>query len=321
MLIAGSVDGGYYFIATPMKLLCELPIEITPGLRISKASPEQLNDIHQFLVVNNPFFASRRSLYELDWVNDKPHSWAPVALHPSEWRYHVLSFCGGPKEAERFQDAAKLHSVPIQCYPWALFTTDHFGVGERIGASSSGAMPYALSTPVPHFPASPIVVDAQTVGAWRNEYRVLCELDTARHPGIARAVSLFRELDAVPPQNGFRVLGLFMLLEMLLTHNPGDKEIGDSLSHQISTKIPLLLRRAPFLVDRAAFGNCSEVKLWKSLYLYRSKIAHGGSADFSKDLQVLKSPQVVDQYLTEVAKTLMRQALREPQLFDDLKAV
>jgi hypothetical protein len=55
-------------------------------------------------------------------------------------------------------------------------------------------------------------------------------LDHVKHSGIVRAVDILEKFGRLPLSDDLRVLGYFMVLEMLLTHNPNDKEIGDSLS-------------------------------------------------------------------------------------------
>jgi hypothetical protein len=114
-------------------------------------------------------------------------------------------------------------------------------------------------------------------------------------------------------------LGLFAVIESLLTHDP--KGGYDSLGHQIRSKIPLLDRRMEKRLDYTVFQNANADSLWKKLYDYRSTIAHGGRADFSGPLNVLKTPKTVSDFLDTAVKALIRHATKEPELVFDLRAV
>jgi len=55
------------------------------------------------------------------------------------------------------------------------------------------------------------------------------------------------------------------------------------------------------------------------MYAYRSSVAHGGQADFTKDLKVLKSHTQALKLIKNTTKAVIKQALQEPQLLGDLK--
>jgi hypothetical protein len=112
-----------------------------------------------------------------------------------------------------------------------------------------------------------------------------------------------------------------MTLEMLLTHNPNDKDVGDSLSHQISTKVALLERRLAKPLNYAVLSEAKSTVVWKKLYAFRSAIAHGGTADFKGALSILQSPQAATEFLAEATALILRHALDEPALFDSLKPI
>jgi hypothetical protein len=114
------------------------------------------------------------------------------------------------------------------------------------------------------------------------------------------------------------ILGLFAVIESIITHQP-KAEAGDSLSHQIRTKIPLLAKRFDDKIDyRNFFSISDENKIWKNLYDYRSRIAHGGKIHFPNQLKIKNSIFIVD-FLRTVCKLLLRKAISEPQLCMDLR--
>jgi hypothetical protein len=109
---------------------------------------------------------------------------------------------------------------------------------------------------------------------------------------------------------------------MLLTHNPNDREIGDSLSHQISTKVPLLSSRFSVPLEYSLFRNdVAPPAIWKKLYEYRSKIAHGDLPDFSGRLQLLTDQTTAVRFLEDAVRQIVRHALDEPELVDALKPI
>ena len=116
------------------------------------------------------------------------------------------------------------------------------------------------------------------------------------------------------------LLSHFTIIEGLLTHAPGP-DAGDSLNHQISTKIPLLFARMERPVQhQQIFGEIEIRKLWKKLYAVRSVFAHGDNADFRGKFAELKSFDLVERYVYSSMKGLLRLALREPQLVYDLRS-
>ena len=116
------------------------------------------------------------------------------------------------------------------------------------------------------------------------------------------------------------LLSHFTIVEGLLTHSP-KTDAGDSLNHQISTKIPLLFRRMEDGVNHVPFfGEIEISKLWKDLDGVRSAFAHGDHADFKGKFSKLKEFALVERYVYLSMKALLRLALREPQLIYDLRA-
>jgi hypothetical protein len=117
----------------------------------------------------------------------------------------------------------------------------------------------------------------------------------------------------------FDVLAMFMLIDMFLTHNPGDREIGDSLVHQVRHKVPFVFERKCEQIDYSQFAGASSDQIWKKLYKYRSCIAHGEEPDFGSKLRVLRDQETANHFLTNVTRRLIRFSLDDPGLFEGLK--
>jgi hypothetical protein len=130
------------------------------------------------------------------------------------------------------------------------------------------------------------------------------------------------ELRALPRTSRFHYLGCFTVLESLLTHAPRPDDRYDSITRQVIGKVNLLGNRmANRLPYDTHFGKMAPETVWKKLYAYRSLAAHGTPADFSAgDLAALGSADNALAFVRITAKALLRQALREPGLFRDLKA-
>jgi len=127
------------------------------------------------------------------------------------------------------------------------------------------------------------------------------------------------ELEALPRYSSLLFLGYFALLESVLTHQPDPKDPLDSITRQVKTKIALLDNRFVRRLDYGAFGKEKPATIWTKMYDYRSALAHGGRADFKGKHSVLGNHANALQLLKQTVAALVRQALLEPQLLDDLR--
>ena len=142
----------------------------------------------------------------------------------------------------------------------------------------------------------------------------------AERKHLQRAFQRFDTLKSLPRKSELVVIGLFSIVESLITHCPKLTESSDSLKHQIKTKIPLLRKRFELPLDyNDFFGSAGEETIWSKLYDYRSEIVHGEQADIDSKLQILKSRENVIAFLRETVKLLLLLALKEPVLLRDLK--
>ena len=159
-------------------------------------------------------------------------------------------------------------------------------------------------------------VDLQLAGECCSELKSLPK----QYAHIRRAFQRFATLRAVPKSSELTVIGLFSVIESLLTHAPKANDPTDSLIRQISHKIPLVRKRFRRALDHnSVFGGLNEDSLWKKLYEYRSKVVHGEDAKLSGNLQALKDQKTVADFLREIVKLLLIQSLDEPLLVTDLK--
>lgn len=177
-----------------------------------------------------------------------------------------------------------------------------------------------------------LVADSRDVGpkeiaSIERTWKLLIDFEANGDPSfrfIKKAISDFFELKRVPARAPIYVVGLFAIIEMLLTTQQ-DKTTENSLSHQLKEKLSLFGNRfADPIVLNEHFPKAQQMSL-KSvvsrLYGYRSKVAHGSDVDFSGgDMQVLESHEAVWKFLRVLVRKLLLQAVSEPALFRDMKS-
>lgn len=315
-----NISGGWSFILNNIEITHSLPFEIAPGIRVNRASPEQTNKIKsrlQSLLGDGHFGVGQ--YYECDWdmSPDNPNSYTPRLLPEEKWRYYIVDADDNGRKIIDLQYASNTSLTPIDIS--SIRFMNNGGMGWRIGS-----LQY-------HFfgktAEAPQIIGFAELNDLADSYKQYIKVkgdigSTSEFPEILRAQELLDSLSLIPQFSDFHIIGLFAIVEMLITHNPKLEDRGDSITHQMQSKIPLLSKRFKNKIFPAAFfGNASEKKIWSALYKYRSTIAHGGIADFSSgDLQLLKDQQTAKMFLLDVVRKMIRHAFTEPVLYRDLRA-
>jgi hypothetical protein len=164
------------------------------------------------------------------------------------------------------------------------------------------------------FPRQPIRMQRAEIEEIAFNYTLIKNI---RHVHIDRAFKKFSDLKSLPRNSELVVIALFSIIESLIAHCPKSTEVGDSLGHQIKTKMPLLSKRFQRTLDyHRYFGDTPEASIWAKLYGYRSKLVHGEDSRIDGSL---KNQQTVVDFLNESVKLLLLLSLREPILLMDLK--
>ena len=176
-------------------------------------------------------------------------NWEPLSVH--SFRYLVLAYRGNGLVASDFVKFASVLEPPIH-FSCHCRTTIEFGYGER---RSHGHMPLhnrklfqpdVIASPLSHASLEKIRVD------WTAYQEV-----RALFPILEKALGMLFDLNMIPRHHDLYLLGLFAIVELLLTHNPQNKENADSINHQISTKMPLLSQRMERKPHYQLFGSFS----------------------------------------------------------------
>jgi hypothetical protein len=315
-----SFIGGVGFVSTVLSPVPPLPITLVPGLLLRKPSDDEYGEIASELrrYGRQGTFLDGSHLYEGEWQWQEDGKAAHYESLPKErWRYHVLQYGDDGSALLRAIRSFVLVEPELKV-PLVVFPVSPQTVMMRVRLL--GDLGAILRHPALH-PDPPHAFGDQQVNEIRSAHEDLEGL-SIEFESIHRAVDLLLDLQVLREDSSFRVLGMFAVLELLLTHNPGGKELGDSLTHQIASKIPLIGKRLPSgLPYSAHFGHANEDKIWKGLYSYRSALAHGSKPTFLREQAILKNAENALQFLTSATRRITRHALREPQLYADLKSV
>lgn len=314
-----DMKGGYSVIASALDVRVPLPLQISPTMRLDRASDRQILEFKHTASFGG---LSGDLIYAHKWIaKESPVSSSghyAVSLPRDSWRYYVINWSNWNSEFIQFRKAINLVPPGTICY-MQYVTKEDFGQGDVVARIFDGS---SIPEVCRRVPPKLQVLDEERVGAWLRTRASLKAFDVERYPGIARAIEFFDGFRRQDLPAELQVIGHFMVLEMILTHNPNNKEVGDSLSHQICQKIALLEARMDGRIDYSTFGVSRGTRaMWKTLYALRSIIAHGGVVDFAGRLRILRDLRTSSEFLSEATAALLRHALNEPQLFDDLRAV
>ena len=313
------MDHGFAFILSAIKFEVDLPIELVPKHWLDKATSKQIMKIKPLLktfTISNPFFISP---YENDIraVNgDKPGTvkYQHTALSAEELRYYVVNFEGTNVELQTIQHACLVLTDEIR-FGFHFLESESFGSG--FGWHSQSLHTFFSDANLEAGIARSISTD--DIRLVSETYSAIKELPN-EFEHISRAFKRFNDLWNIPASSELIVIGLFSVIESLLTHAPKLSESADSLMHQIRSKIPLVRKRFVRELDhRLIFGEIKEDNLWSKLYAYRSRIVHGEHATFDGELRILRDRRTVVHFLREATKLLLIASLREPLLMTDLK--
>jgi hypothetical protein len=320
-------NGGFYFIATLLEMKIDLPYQIDSSLKLERANLKQIEIIKKSLIRDSILIKSSVShMYEstakIVKKTGNSTSWSPIPLKKRDWRYYVLTHSGNNYSAHNFFMIANLVPPYIQSIV-NCGTSQKFGRGKVVSYGKNDLAHSAFYDLMPHLKEKFPQFNISAIEKVKSLLHKYYELDIEKHEGIRRAIELNSRLQQLRKTDNLYILGLFMIIEMLLTHNPKEKEVGDSINHQIKTKIAFLETRLNTPLNYLIFdNNTTTEKIWSSLYHYRSCIAHGNHVDFkTKELKILKDGETALNFLDAATKSLLSQAIIEPDIFNGLKPI
>ena len=331
----------FAFILNPLKIDNgeNKPIEITPSYFLQKANEEQIK------VLKQTWGKLPASIF---WLNSYEYDYGVIGepkqestkLDPNDWKYWVISHDGytsDHKKRETFfilECAMSLSKSNLET--GLLFFNKQ---GSSYQWNNRSFYNYFLDYPAGGRPATQITYEeTQEIGAnhtlisdfVKTMYKIkiypkgkkvddINQYYQENFEFIDHALRQFLYLKALPRYSGLTIIGLFSIIESLITHSP-KQNIDDSLNHQIKTKIPLLRKMFQRSLDyESYFLPANEETVWGKLYDFRSKIVHEGKEIIDKDNEILKNLESVTDFLKEATKLLILLAIKEPQFTTDLK--
>lgn len=311
-----------YLIANNIDVRVDCPLEVIPGLYLRRPTGEELECLRPLVSECCKGGMGWIAPYETQWVKEEPNtiSYSLKSLEdPNEWKYWLLADESGGSKAHEFAEIVQIVNPVIELGP-RIFTAKQRGDKTLFGHSS-------ISHPIAErqwgFGGGDQGIADVLQEKELNQIRALHnQLDaiSSEHKVILSSIKTFCEVCKLSKHANLRIVGIFSVIESLITHAPRLTETLDSISHQISGKMILLDRRFEETKNRPeVFGDVSDQKLWKKLYAYRSKVAHGQEPAFTGTLSVLGDHGTVHQFLFEKCQALLRYSIKEPQLVADLR--
>ncbi len=293
------------FIAQPLDVQISSPFELHPGMLLRRPAPNWELAMVARYIDKVDWIGTAHSHFQgtYDFKSNPPYKRLPM----DQWFYWVIEFDGkrvreiNTVRPDDITDAFYLNDIDIHLDvyfddtgPRSWSTREHNPFGWKVAVVSAALLQTVKARA------------SQAVSAY------------AKYPDLKISMEMLRTIRRMKPAMALSFLGLFAVIESLLTHDP--KGGYDSLGHQIRTKIALLDKRLAKRLDYQLFGSTSADTVWKKLYACRSAIAHGGKLEFSGDLKALESLKRAFDFLERSAKSIMYHAIDEPQLITDLRA-
>jgi hypothetical protein len=299
----------FAFMLNTVKVLSPLPVEIIPHHFLRRPETSEIEKIREGLQRFGGMF-DLTILFESRTVRGKQSALSRRSNDPQDWHYYVIGLSNksestlnaGFIEIER---AARLTNFELRC---------GFIVSPNGGFIYSGILGEAKFEKLPLMP--PQSVTAEQLAEIGKTVKSIEEA-SRNQPRLFEIIDSYWRLRSVPANHVLYTLGLFTVIESILTHNPHGGY--DSLGHQIKSKMRLLNNRFFQPLDWSGFAQKDSDKIWSALYEYRSRIAHGGTLEFRGKLAILKDRDTALSFLECATKTLLRHSLEEPQLLEDLQ--
>lgn len=283
--------------------------EITEDYIFKKANTEQIELIKSRFP--GPEEIAKFTYRYESYLNDKG---AIVPLNKENWNYWIIEH-GKDQSDWDFEVSLTLSSIDIN----VLF--------EKIGIGGILTTPQIfhnfLSERHMRFNRK-IMADSDLIQIREIYNNLGCfrkKNETNSFKYISKAIDDFYNLRLIPHSTPFKIVGIFSILEALLTYNPVRGQ--NSLTHQLKTKLNLLNNRISAKIDYASHFKCSPhisfETLIEKLYNYRHNIAHGDFSDFNNKLQIILGRKEAYEFLYNLLKKVLLASLNEPELVNDLK--
>ena len=302
---------GFAFVMNLRSLDNASSYVLAPGHELKRATSTQVAEIKKTLLATSPNALSAPFYL---WEQELPASPGARVFSNDEstWRYFVINFSGTNQVIGDLQVVFDLSSLELEIG----FTMVRMGQG--YGFIWTPARTFHVLESANRNDPFLVELAPQDIGTVRAIYEQYVRFDH-QLVDVKRLAMQLGDMKALPHYSPLRFLGYFAILESLLTHPPKPSDPYDSITRQVKKKLALLNNRWSRKLDYGPFGNASPDSIWTHMYEYRSRLAHGGNADMTGKLTLLKNHETALALLKTAVKAIIRQALSEPQLLLDLK--
>ena len=247
------------------------------------------------------------------WEQRLPHRGCEVETLPGEeWRYFVIAFNGSNATALQLERAFDLARLELEVGFTAV------SIGQGYGVVSIADRFFHVLNDATSNDSFFVDVSAADIDEIRTIHERLQQHDGTRR-NIQSLVMQLGQLKGFPHSSPLRFLGYCTISRGAAHACSTYTDHSDSITRQIKRKLALLNNRFQPLIDYAPFGGLSSDKIWGKMYAYRSCLAHGGTPQFAGELKELRNHAAALKLIKEAVKSVICQALLDPQLLLDLK--
>lgn len=301
----------YFHIVTPLDITETLPILINENLEIVRMTGNIREHIQRIIplfagigpvVFANPY---ENKFERNDTDKQANPGYIRIKLEENEMRYYAVKVTNGKYSRSILDYSLSLLESGLDLGVALIQQDDRIGYSAEFGAS--------FFSPDRFNPLHCRLLTCNDINEIREIINKVMDNDSTN---IQRAMEMYFLSQHISRSNDVKVLLLFTAIEAILTHQPQTKDLYDTLTHQITTKLKLLTPRFSTRIDSPVyFGSVSHEKLWKKLYGLRSSIAHGSRPDFSSsEFRALENWGTVLTYLYLIVKTLIKHSMDERDL-------
>lgn len=278
-----------------------LPFELAPGCYLSVASEEQIAWFRQNilrLIGERNFshsFYFEKGKRKINGSTDLEI----VDLPKSEWRYYSINVPIDFFRLEDIQMASKACNVPLE-----ICGLSHEPNG---GISTKEWVLGNIFSPFNEFHSKKVSNEELKLIA--ENYKLL--VNSNAYPFVREAFVMFDQLNTLPKLSRLTVVGLFAVIEMLVTHEKQKNNRNDTISEQIRKRMTELSKIIDLDLRLPAQLKPQKLsKRWDALYDYRGAVAHGDNRKISVNADD------ANEYLKTVIQSILRDVLRNPKRYE-----
>ena len=262
---------GFTFILSNIEIENFSPIELIDNHTLRKANDTEVSLIKDELkkidIYYGLFKEDRQFIYEIE-VNDEKTEQGithhKIQLAKNKWRYWVISFNGSNNKLTNLEEAISLLKNSFEFgFLFVSFNEKNSGI-----IQSRQWMNSYIEMEEKYFENTSQTISFQEIRTISNIYNKL-QLQRDTYPYISHAIKNFTELKTMKSNLDLLLVGYFSIIETLITHPPRLNENLDSISHQITNKLSLLIKMfIRKILYTKYFEDVKEETVWKKLYGY-----------------------------------------------------